>query len=194
MLAGWGRAPIVPEHEVRSEDLARIADGRPLSRGLGRSYGDSSLPAPRDHEVVSTVLADRILSFDADSGVLRGEAGLSLDDIYRLFLPRGWFVPVTPGTKFVTLGGMVAADVHGKNHHKDGCIGAHVTSLKMRVADGRIVACGPGRETDLFRATVGGMGLTGHILEVALRLRRVPRPWIVQESLRMADIDAFIDG
>ena len=97
-LSGWGRAPVVPGHEVRSEDLARIVEGRPLSRGLGRSYGDSSLPAPRDHEVVSTVLADRILSFDDASGVMHAEAGLSLNDIYRLFLPRGWFVPVTPGT------------------------------------------------------------------------------------------------
>src|SRR6187401_3132965 len=134
MLAGWGRAPVVLGHEVRSEDLVRIADGRPLSRGLGRSYGDSSLPAPSDREVVSTVLADRILAFDPDSGVLRAEAGLSLDDIYRLFLPRGWFVPVTPGTKFVTLGGMVAADVHGKNHHIAGSFGRHVAWLDLAVA------------------------------------------------------------
>src|SRR4029079_10796645 len=172
----WGRAPVVPGHEVRSEDLARISECRPLSRGLGRSYGDSSLPAPRDHEVVSTVLADRILSFDADTGVLRAEAGLSLEDIYRLFLPRGWFVPVTPGTKFVTLGGMVAADVHGKNHHKSGCFGAHVSDLKLRVADGRVVNCGPTVEPELFRATIGGMGLTGHILQVGFRMVRVPSP------------------
>ena len=193
-LSGWGRAPVVPGHEVRSEELARIADGRPLSRGLGRSYGDSSLPAPRDLEVVSTVLADRMLSFDAASGVLRAEAGLSLDDIYRLFLPRGWFVPVTPGTKFVTLGGMVAADVHGKNHHKEGCFGAHVTELKLRVADGRVVTCSPTVERDLFRATIGGMGLTGHILEVAFKMVRVPSPWIWQESERMPNIEAFIAG
>ncbi len=121
---------------------------------------------------MSTVLADRLLSFDAASGVLRAEAGLSLDDIYRLFLPRGWFVPVTPGTKFVTLGGMVAADVHGKNHHKFGCFGAHVTELKLRVADGRVVTCSPTVERDLFRATIGGMGLTGHILEVAFKMVR----------------------
>ena len=143
MLAGWGRAPVVPGHEVRSEDLARIADGRPLSRGLGRSYGDSSLPAASDREVVSTVLADRILSFDQDSGLLRAEAGLSLDDIYRLFLPRGWFVPVTPGTKFVTLGGMVAADVHGKNHHRDGSIGAHVRSMELVTPRQGVLKLGP---------------------------------------------------
>jgi decaprenylphospho-beta-D-ribofuranose 2-oxidase len=87
---------------------------------------------------------------------------------------------------------MVAADVHGKNHHVDGCIGAHVTSLTLRVADGRIVRCGPDEEVDLFRATVGGMGLTGHILEVETRLRRIPSPWVLFESERVEDIDAFI--
>jgi decaprenylphospho-beta-D-ribofuranose 2-oxidase len=124
---------------------------------------------------------------------LHAEAGFSLDQLYRVFLPRGWFTPVTPGTRFVTLGGMVAADVHGKNHHRDGCIGEHVTQLSLRVADGRIVTCSREQEPDLFRATLGGMGLTGHILEVTLRLARVPSPWIVRESERIPDIDAFID-
>src|SRR5689334_23511092 len=91
-LAGWGRAPVVPGHEVRSEDLLAVTAGRPLSRGLGRSYGDSSLPAPGDLEVASTTLADRILSFDPGSGLLAAEAGLTVHDIFRTFLPRGWFV------------------------------------------------------------------------------------------------------
>ena len=194
-LAGWGRAPGRARtrgafggpgaHRRRPAAVARASAARTAIRRCRRR---------RDHEVVSTVLADRILSFDADSGVLRAEAGLSLDDIYRLFLPRGWFVPVTPGTKFVTLGGMVAADVHGKNHHKDGCFGAHVPEIKLRVADGRIVTCGPTVERDLFRATIGGMGLTGHILEVAFKMVRVPSPWIWQESERMPNIEAFIAG
>jgi FAD/FMN-containing dehydrogenase len=103
-------------------------------------------------------------------------------------------VPVTPGTQFVTLGGMVAADVHGKSHHRTGCFGAHVTELKLRVADGRIVICGPELERDLFRATVGGMGLTGHILEVAFRMVRIASPWIWQESVRMRGIDEMVAG
>jgi decaprenylphospho-beta-D-ribofuranose 2-oxidase len=185
---------VVPGREVRSEDLLAITPGRPLSRGLGRSYGDSALPAAGDLEVVSTTLADRIIDFDAQSGVLRAEAGFSLQELYRLFLPRGWFTPVTPGTQYVTLGGMVASDVHGKNHHSAGCFGAHLTELRLRVADGRVVTCSPTVERDLFRATVGGMGLTGHILEVAVRLERIPSPWIWSESVRMRDIDAFIDG
>lgn len=175
-----------------SEDLAAITVDVPLSRGLGRSYGDASLPARGDDRVAGSVLADRILAFDPDSGILRAEAGFSLREIVRLFLPRGFFTPVSPGTQYVTLGGMVAADIHGKNHHRDGCFGQHVTSIRMRVADGRIIDCSPTKERDLFRATVGGMGLTGHILEVAVRLKRVPSPWIVFESVRLPDIDAYV--
>ncbi|HET7291147.1 MAG TPA: FAD-binding oxidoreductase [Vicinamibacteria bacterium] len=192
-LESWGRR-VAPGAEILSEDLERITPGRPLSRGLARSYGDACLPAPGCREIVGTVLADRILAFDKDSGLLRAEAGLSLRDLVRLFLPRGFFVPVTPGTMFVTLGGMVAADVHGKNHHRDGCFGAHVTSLRLRLADGRIVAASRAENADLFRATLGGMGLTGHILEVEFRMVRVPTPWILRESQRIDDLEAFVAG
>jgi FAD/FMN-containing dehydrogenase len=191
-LSGWGRAPIVDAAELRSEDLEAATRAAPLSRGLGRSYGDSSLPAPGDGRVVNTVLADRILGFDPATGVLRAEAGFSLEQLYRIFLGRGWFTPVSPGTQFVTLGGAVASDVHGKNHHREGCLGRHVLGLRMRVADGRIVSCSPTENADLFRATIGGMGLTGHILEVELRLARVPSPWIWSESERVANIDDYI--
>ena len=193
MLAGWGRIP-GPGREVRSEDLEALTRDAVLCRGLGRSYGDSSLPPPSHPVVAGASLADRVLSFDPATGILRAEAGFSLREMNRIFLPRGFFTPVTPGTEFVTLGGMVAADVHGKNHHRAGCFGSHVRALRMRVADGRIVECSPAVEPDLFRATVGGMGLTGHILEVEFPLIRVPSPWIVMESERIADIDAFIAG
>jgi FAD/FMN-containing dehydrogenase len=165
-----------------------------LCRGLGRSYGDSSLPPPSRPLAANTTLADRILSFDEASGLLRAEAGLTVLELNRLLVPRGFFVPVSPGTQFVTLGGMVAADVHGANHHVDGCFGAHVNALRVRVADGSVVECGPEREADLFWATVGGMGLTGHILEVAFRMKRIPSPWLLVEAERMPDIDAFMRG
>ena len=193
MLRGWGGMG-VEARERRSEDLVALTKGAVLSRGLGRSYGDSSLPPPSQPRAVNTTLADRILAFDPTTGVLRAEAGLCVLELNRLFLPRRFFLPVSPGTQFVTLGGMVAADVHGKNHHVDGCFGAHVTALRLRVADGRIVECGPEQESELFRATVGGMGLTGHILEVAFLMKRIPTPWIWAETERMRDIDAFMDG
>jgi decaprenylphospho-beta-D-ribofuranose 2-oxidase len=183
-----------PGTERQSEDLVALSEDAVLFRGLGRSYGDSSLPPPSRPTAGSTLLADRILGFDESTGLLRAEAGLSLAALIAVVRPRGFFPPVVPGTQLVTLGGMVAADVHGKNHHVDGTFGAHVTGLRLRVADGRILDCGPDQEASLFRATIGGMGLTGHILEVEFRLRRTPTPWILAEQERVRDIDAFIDG
>lgn len=186
--------PVVPGYEERSEQLEPLTIDVPLTRGLGRAYGDAALPAPGDVRVAGSALADRILHFDRGTGQITAEAGLSVDSIYRSLLPLGWFTPVTPGTRFVTLGGMVAADVHGKNHHVDGSIGRHVTALRLRVADGRIVTCSRTEHPELFVATIGGMGLTGHILEVSLTLARTPSPWIYQEVERVPDIDAFMDA
>jgi FAD/FMN-containing dehydrogenase len=193
LLWGWGRLP-APGREIRSEDLERITEDAVLTRGLGRSYGDSSLPPASRPVAAASPLADRLIAFDERTGVLRCEAGLSLRELNRLFLPRGWFTPVTPGTQFVTVGGMVAADVHGKNHHRDGCFGAHVRALRMRLPDGRIVEETPESAPDLYRATLGGMGLTGHLLEVEFRMHRVASSWIWCESDRVPDLDAFIEG
>ena len=192
-LSGWGRLSR-PAREIVPESLFVASETAVLSRGLGRSYGDSALP-PRSHPVVLTThRADRLIAFDPVTCTLRAEAGVSLQTLNRLFLPRGVFLPVTPGTQHVTLGGAVAADVHGKNHHVDGTFGAHVSRLVLRVADGRVVGCSPDEEAELFWATVGGMGLTGHILEVELAMRRVPSGTIAEETTRVADLDAFIDA
>lgn len=191
MLAAWGRLS-VPGTELLGENLESLTPDTVLSRGMGRSYGDSSLPAHAGDKIVATRLANRILDFDAQTGVLRAEAGFSLVELNRLFIPHGWFSPVTPGTKFVTLGGMVASDVHGKNHHREGCFGAHVRSLRMRLADNSIVTCSPVEEPDLFYATIGGMGLLGHLLEVEVALHRIPSPWVFVESERVSDIDEFL--
>ena len=193
-LTGWGRFPRVEGLMFKSEDLLAITGSASLSRGLGRSYGDSSLPAREDLPVADTTLADRLLKFDPQSGLLRAEAGVSLRELNRVFLPRGWFVPVSPGTQFVTLGGMAASDVHGKNHHVDGCFGQHVRSILLRVADGRILECSDDTGGELFRATIGGMGLTGHILQVEFSMRRIASPWIWGESERVGGLDAMVSG
>jgi FAD/FMN-containing dehydrogenase len=193
MISGWGMQG-VPGTEVRGEDLEALTKNASLTRGLGRSYGDTSLPAPGQLEIVASPLADRILSFDTSTGVLRTEAGFSFHELNRLFMPRGFFPPVTPGTSFVTVGGAVASDVHGKNHHVAGCFGEHVKSLKLQVPDGRIIEASPTNEPELFRATLGGLGLTGHILEVEFQLEKIPSPWIHYESERVDDIDAYITG
>lgn len=190
-ISGWGGPPVLARQRLAS-DLESATSGAVLTRGLGRSYGDCSLPPPSRREVVASPLADRILAFDEASGLLRAEAGLSLRQIVEVFLPRSWFVPVVPGTWNVTLGGMVAADVHGKNHHVAGCFGEHVTRLVLRVADGRVIECSREREPELFHATLGGMGLTGHILEVELRMERIPSPWILAEEFRVPSIDELV--
>ena len=182
----------MPGVEVRSEDLASIARTRPLTRGLGRSYGDASLPPPGAREVAGSRLADRIVSFDASTLVLRAEAGLALRALLEWTLPRGLWVPSVPGTSFVTLGGMVAADVHGKSHQKDGTLGRHVRALRLLTAGGDVVEASRDREPELFRATLGGMGLTGHILEVELVLQRIPSPWLVEEWGRYRGLDELL--
>lgn len=192
-LSGWGRSPVVEGREVIAEDLERLTCHVALTRGLGRSYGDSSLPATAGGTIASSRLADRILAFDPDTGVLRAEAGLSLFALNRALLDRGWFTPVSPGTQFVTLGGMVASDVHGKNHHEAGTFGRHVSRLRLRAGSGDVVEIGPEVERELFDATVGGMGLTGHILEVEVRLKRIASPWIWSESEIAPDFESLAE-
>jgi len=189
---GWGRFPVIEAEERFAEDLEAVTEGAILTRGLGRSYGDASLPPSGDHVVANATAADRIRAFDPDTGVLRAEAGYSLRDLIRAFLPRRWVTPVTPGTQHVTLGGMVASDVHGKNHHVAGTIGEHVRSLRLRVADGRILEVNREHEPELFRATIAGMGLTGHILEVELQLSRIEAPWIFGDVERARDLDELL--
>ncbi len=195
-LSGWGRLA-APGREIVGEDLAALTQGMPLSRGLGRSYGDASLPPAARPVVVGTRLADRILEFDSTSGMLKAEAGLSLRSINELFLPRGWASPVLPGTQDITIGGMVAADVHGKNHHVDGTFGQYVECLSVRLPARkgdreRVVSCSREHHDELFRATLGGMGLTGHILEVDVRLQPIPSPWVWAETEAVSNLDAFL--
>lgn len=158
-----------------------------LAWGQGRSYGDSCLNDPGI--VLATTRLDRFIAFDPATGALRCEAGVTLEQILRLVLPLGWFLPVTPGTRFATVGGAVANDVHGKNHHAAGSFGDHVRELVLvRTAQGHQVVR-PGDA--LFAATVGGLGLTGLIVEVQLQLLRVDGPWMQVESIRFANLDEF---
>jgi len=194
-VAGWGRHAVERGAVVRPERLLLPPGDRPvLPRGLGRSYGDAAVPASHGAFVLETARADRVVAFDRERGTLTCEAGLSLAEILRVFLPRGWFPPVTPGTKFVTVGGCVACDVHGKNHHRDGPFGRFVDRLVLQVADGSVVECGPERERELFLATVGGMGLTGLITEVTLRLQPVDSAWMVVETEPVPGLGAMLDG
>ncbi len=190
-LSGWGRHPwadgALLAVRTGGDVTRRLRPAASLiARGNGRAYGDAAL---NPQGMLSMLPMDRLLAFDPATGLLTCEAGVTLADILAVFGPRGWFPVVTPGTKFVTIGGAIAADVHGKNHHRDGGFGAHVRSLDLALADGRVVTCGPGREPELFAATLGGMGLTGVILRASFRLRPIETAWIRQETRRAATLD-----
>ncbi|SDT94131.1 FAD-binding oxidoreductase [Halopseudomonas salegens] len=195
-LLPWGRYPKHPQqpHPVswRSEVpalLQRLQQqaGTTLPWGNGRSYGDSCL-AVSDH-VCNLRPLDRFISVDWSGGTLLAEAGVTLDEVLRLAIPHGWFLPVTPGTRFVTLGGAVANDVHGKNHHRRGTFGCHVQGFELLRSDGSLQWITPGSE--LFAATVGGLGLTGIITRIAVQLMPVNSSQVMQTRQRFAGIDDF---
>jgi len=193
----WGRYPKAEPHAVQPVywrddviDLSAV-EGPVLPYGLGRSYGDSCLN--NSGTLLDTAPLNRFMAFDENTGLLRCEAGVTLADILELIVPRGWFLPTTPGTKFITVGGAIANDVHGKNHHKAGTFGCHVTRFELLRSDGERLICSPEENADLFRATIGGLGLTGLILWAEIRVRRVAGPFIAKEQLRFRCVDEFFE-
>ena len=195
-LRGWGRtSPSVAMVHSASDDaeLVRlVTDAGPrgvLARGLGRSYGDAAQNG--GGVVVDMTTRHRVLSVDNQTGLVEVEAGASLDQLMRELLPLGLFVPVSPGTRQVTVGGAVAADIHGKNHHVDGSFGRHVVSMDLLCADGTIRTLTP--ESELFWATVGGMGLTGLVLRVTLRMKKVQSAYCLVDTERCANLDDLLE-
>jgi len=192
-LSGWGRYPRSEGRlsEPRSEAglAALLRDGGPLiARGMGRAYGDPAIGA----HAVSTRHLDRMIAFDAETGQLVAESGVTLKEIIAAFLPRGWFLSVTPGTQFVSLGGAIAADVHGKNHHSEGSFGTFTDWFDLMGPDGAVIRCSRQENADLFHWTLGGMGLTGVILRAAIRLKRVETGWIRQTVIAAPGLDAAL--
>jgi FAD/FMN-containing dehydrogenase len=193
-VANWGNYPRVEaelktfSNEKRLHEIFNETDEL-IARGLGRCYGDSSL----GRNIATPVGFDRIIAFDEKSGSVTCEAGISLGDLLEIFVPRGWFLPVTPGTKFVTLGGAIAADVHGKNHHKAGNISRHVASMELMLADGSVAACSPDENEELFHATSGGMGLTGVILRATLTLKKIESAYIRQETVKAKNLEELME-
>ena len=198
-LSGWGKYPVIksclqrPEKMASVKNIVREATSL-LGRGLGRSYGDASLNS--QGTTLLTERLNRMLWFDEKTGELCCEAGVSIAEILEVFVPRGWFPPVTPGTKFVTIGGAVASDVHGKNHHRDGSFSNHVNFIKLTLASGETVQCSRQENSDLFWATVGGMGLTGIITEVSFTLQPIETAYIKSHNIKarnLADTFALFD-
>ena len=193
-ISGWGRFPRVDGvlTDMRCVEDARRAvvdHTRLIVRGNGRSYGDAALNFGC---MLSTLRCDHLLEFNPDTGEIACEAGLLLSDLLAFAVPRGFFPPVTPGTRFVTIGGMVAADVHGKNHHSAGSFSRHVTELLLLLPDGSQLRCSRTENTAIFDATCGGMGLTGIILEICFRLLPIETARMRQETLCAADLDEML--
>jgi L-gulonolactone oxidase len=194
-VSSWGRLRRVPHRIVRPAFLDEAqtearASGDPfICYGMGRSYGDICLN--ENGRLIVTDMLDRIVHFDRERGTLRAEAGLTLDRLLRVVVPAGWFAPVVPGTKFVTLGGAVANDVHGKNHEHVGTFGEHVTAIGLARSTGDILTLSRTENPEMFAATIGGLGLTGVILWVELELEPIRSAMIESETLALTDLGEF---
>ncbi len=193
-LAGWGanvRADCLLTEPAAVSEVAAVLDrGGTIARGMGRSYGDCAINT--NGQVIGTTSMDHLLAFDELTGILTCEAGTSLGSIIETFAPRGWFPMITPGTKFVTIGGCIANDIHGKAHHAQGCFSNCVESMTVLLASGEVDTVSRGEHEDLFWATFGGMGLLGVILTATIRLRRIETTYFHQKSIRAKNLEGML--
>ena len=195
-ITGWGKHPVIESEQIvprtssgLKASLGAKSDFTGVARGMGRSYGDSSLAA----QTISTLSLNQILDFNASTGLVDCAAGVTLADILEVFVPRGWFLPVTPGTKFVSVGGAIASDVHGKNHHIEGSFSDHVDRLSLMLGDGTVVNCSRETHPELFHATCGGMGLTGVIIDAGFRMKPIRSAYIQERTLKTAHLEELLE-
>ena len=194
-IHGWGRYPQQDAYlhtptSCASLELIAKQQKSVIARGMGRSYGDSA-NAPN---VLQTKYINHFIQFDKATGKLSAEAGITLREILEVIVAGGWFLPVTPGTSYVTLGGAIASDVHGKNHHLSGTFGQHVTSLNILLGSGEVVTTSPQQHTDLFHATCGGMGLTGIIISATIQLLPIRSSLISQRTIKADCLEGACDA
>lgn len=189
-VTNWGNFPIV-EKEMKSEDSFRKIKefvqnhNEVIARGNGRCYGDASL----GESIFSTKKLNKFISFDRLNGIIECESGVLLSDVLEISVPQGYFLYVTPGTKFISVGGAIASDVHGKNHHSEGCFSEYVIDFKLMTENGDIIICSKEENSEKFYATIGGMGLTGIILSARFKLKNIETAYIRQESIKAENLD-----
>lgn len=199
-ITSWGRLNAFNHTAIALHDRTKLSLSIPpsikgnktgIAYGMGRSYGDVCINP--DGVLWTTPSLNRYISFDIETGLLHCEAGVLLKDIQQLTIPHGWVLPVTPGTQIVTVGGAIANDVHGKNHHILGSFGDHVKQLTLHRSNGEIINCGPDHNQEWLYATIGGIGLTGIITDVILQLRRCNGPWLDAETIPYNNLDEFFE-
>lgn len=189
-VTNWGNFPIV-EKEMKSEDSYRKIKefvqnhNEVIARGNGRCYGDASL----GESIFSTKKLNKFISFDRLNGIIECESGVLLSEILEISVQQGYFLYVTPGTKFISVGGAIASDVHGKNHHSEGCFSEYVIDFKLMTENGEIITCSREENSEKFFATIGGMGLTGIILSATFKLKNIETAYIRQESIKAENLD-----
>ena len=189
-VTNWGNFPVV-EKEIKSEDsIEKIKDfvrnnNEVIARGNGRCYGDASL----SEHIFSTKRLNKFISFDRLNGIIECESGVLLSQILEIIVPQGYFLYVTPGTKFISVGGAIASDVHGKNHHAEGCFSEYVEAFSLLNENSEVITCSRTENTDKFWATIGGMGLTGIILSAKFKLKNIETAYIRQESIKAENLD-----
>ncbi len=193
-IFNWGIYPTIDAEVTTLNDSAKAAafvknTDAFIPRGNGRCYGDSALQS----KIFSTLALNKFLSFDTVNGIIKTEAGVLLSEVLEVIVPKGFFLPVTPGTKFITMGGAVASNIHGKNHHKDGAISQYIDCFDLMIETGAIVQCSRTENVELFVNTIGGMGLTGVILTITLRLKKIETSYIKQKAIKAKNIHAILD-
>ncbi len=194
-LAGWGanlRAECLLTEPTATSDVAGVVDyaGGTIARGLGRSYGDCAINA--DGQVIGTTRMDRLLAFDAETGILTCEGGASLESVIDAFAGKGWFPMITPGTKFVTVAGCIANDIHGKAHHAQGTFSNSVYAMTVLLASGEVVTASREEHADLFWATFGGMGLLGVVLTATIQLRKIETTYFIQKPVKARNLGEML--
>lgn len=190
----WGLYPKIEPKEIkkllwRNQFDIFNSSTKVLPYGLGRSYGDVCLS--KNGTLLDTIELNHFILFDKEKGILKCESGVTLNQILNLIIPNGWILPVTPGTKYITLGGAIANDVHGKNHHKSGSFGHYVNNLEILRSDGKTYFCSKDANPELFRATIGGLGLTGLILTAEIQLKKISSEYLFLETIKFKSVEEF---
>ena len=188
LISGWGNYPKLESKVIKAksvDDIRKNLSNQSIARGMGRSYGDSA----NAKVIIQTNNISKIINFDDENGLLTVESGATIKNVLKMIIPNGWFLPVTSGTSNITIGGAISSDIHGKNHHNAGTISQYLIEMNIMIGNGQIINCSKEKNSDLFYATCGGMGLTGVIISSAIKLKKIKSCMINEKKIKTNSID-----